>query len=127
MRQLGFVDLTGEALSPMATAMARAMLGEGWRVDAWAVEPAADVDPRARESLAEWGLELDVLPRRFAPADIPRPSVLIVLGPLPTPTPMPGVAWVHWPLSSQGSGGGARRSQRDRIRHRLEAWAAEFG
>lgn len=128
MKQLGFVDLTGEALSPMAAALAAAMLGAGWRVDAWAVEPAPHVDPLARESLAEWGLELDaVAPRRFALEDLARPTVIIALGPVPAAPPAPGVTWVHWPLPNRGSGLVARRSQRDRIRHRLERWAAEFG
>ncbi len=128
MKQLAFVDATGEALSPMAAALAVAMLGAGWQVGAWAMAPAQHVDPLARESLAEWGLEVDgAPPRRFAVEDLPRPTIVIALGPVPAPAPVPDLTWVHWPLPNRGSGLAARRSQRDRIRHRLEAWGAEFG
>ena len=128
MKQLAFVDARGEALSPMAAALAAAMLGAGWQVGAWAMAPTLRVDPLARESLAEWGLEVETVPpRRFAVEALPRPAIVIGLGPVPAPTLAPDVSWVHWPLSNRGSGLMARRSQRDRIRHRLEAWAAEFG
>ncbi|MDA8200022.1 MAG: hypothetical protein M0Z54_11480 [Thermaerobacter sp.] len=128
MKQLGFVDATGEALSPMAAALAKAMLGAGWQVEAWALAPAQHVDPQARQSLAEWGLEVDAVPpRRFVRENLPRPSIVIALGPVPAPAPAPDITWLHWPLPNRGSGLVARRSQRDRIRHRLETWGAEFG
>ena len=128
MKLLGFVDRTGEALAPMAAALAAAMLGPGWRVDAWAMAPAGWVDPLAGAALAEWGLELDPTPpRRFVIDHLLRPSTVIALGSVPAPTPTPDVLWLHWPLPRRGAGLVARRSERDRIRHRLEEWGADGG
>lgn len=123
-RHLGFLDQTGEALAPMAAALAAAMLPPWWRVEAWALDPGPAVDPLAQQALAEWGL--DPRPaRRYAAADLPRPGVLVALGPVVAERPT-DIQWMHWTLPPRGTGMGALRSQRDRIRHLLEEWAVNF-
>ncbi len=127
-RHLGFVDATGESAAPMATAIAAAMLGPAWQVAAWALAPAPQRDPLAAQVLAEWGLEWDwVRTEAFRLDRVPTPSVLIWLGTVPPAATAEGIVCVRWPLPDRGAGLEARRSQRDRIRHRLEEWAAGWG
>jgi arsenate reductase (thioredoxin) len=123
-----FVCVHNAGRSQMAAALLRHHAMGRVRVTSAGSEPADQVNPAARQAVAEWGLDItDAVPQKLATEHVRAADVVVTMGCGDACPIFPGKRYEDWALEDPaGKGVDSVRPIRDDIDRRVRALLADL-